>query len=152
AGGRAYVTPAGDLVADIDLATLAVRYHETREKQSLLARFHHWLDPPAAAKGADGPTREALWLRHGMLARTGYDLSTSNTDGTLVDASSAAGLRLVDARTWRYRKLDSAVAGVRLAGGMLVATGSSYRWDGKKSTVSGPGVIGYGLDGCERYH
>ena len=151
AGGRAFVTPAGDLVAEVDLVTLAVRYHQTHERRSLLARFHRWLDPPAAAKGADGPTREAVWLGNGTLAVTGNDLSTSSGGGTLVDASTAAGLRLVDTRTWRYRELDPAVADVRLAGGVLVATGSSYRWDGKHSTVGGPGVIGYGLDGRERY-
>jgi hypothetical protein len=151
ASDRAFVTPAGDLVAEIDLATLAVRYHETHERRSLLARIHHWLDAPAAAKGEDGPTRQALWLGNGTLAVTGYDMSTSNDAGTLTDASTAAGLRLVDTRTWRYRKLDSGVARIRLAGSVLVATGSSYRWDGKQSTVSGPGVIGYARDGSRLY-
>jgi hypothetical protein len=146
-GGRAFVVPAGDRLAEIDLATLRVTYRDTSETRSMFARFRDWIDPPAYAKGLNGPSRQAVWLGDGKLAVTGSDSSENATRM----AVSASGLRIVDARSWKYRKLDGGVSSVRLAGGMLLATGGSYSFEGENRTETAIGVIGYSLDGTERY-
>jgi hypothetical protein len=137
AGGRAFVVPAGDRLAEIDLATLRVSYRDTSEQRSTFARFRDWLDPPASAKGLNAPARQALWLGNGKLAVTGAD-SADNADHM---SATAAGLRIVDTRNWTYRKLDGAISSVRLGGGLLLATGSSYRIDGDERQETNAGLV-----------
>jgi hypothetical protein len=150
--GRAFVVPAGDRLAEIDLGSLRVAYRDLSEQRSAFARLRDWLDPPARAKGANGPIREAVWLGGGTLAVTGIDETMSSTSsGSLRMSSVAAGLRLVDTRRWTYRSLDGGVSRAVLAGGLLLATGSSYRDDGNGGTVTGAGLIAYSVGGVKRY-
>ncbi len=155
--GTAYVLPAGNRVAEIDLNTLRVSYHPLSERTSIFARFLHWLDPTAQAKGDDGPTRQAIWLGNGLLAVTGTDSSlTTRADGAWSNAVTPAGLRIIDTRTWTYRTLDSQVSQVQLGAGLMLATGTSYS---SQRTSSGTyhsddtyaGVIAYTLAGNEQY-
>lgn len=150
ARGRAFVVPAGGRVAEIDLTTLHVAYHTLARKESIWTRLRHWLDPSALGKGENGPTRQALWLGNGLLAVTGTDYALASArDGRTEISSTAAGLRLVDTRTWRYRNLDPGISSIELAGGLLLAHGSSY--DGSTGKQTNAGLIVYSLDGDERY-
>ena len=77
-GSRALVVPAGNRVAEVDLETLEVRYHELSEPVSLLGRLRDWLQPAAHAKTIDGPDRNAVWLESGLVAVSG---ANSAADG-----------------------------------------------------------------------
>jgi hypothetical protein len=70
-GKRALVIPAGRRVAEVDLDTMEVAYHDLSEPVSLWGRFHDWLEPPAQAKGIQGPDRNAVWLPSGLVAVSG---------------------------------------------------------------------------------
>jgi hypothetical protein len=141
-GRRALVVPAGDLVAEVDLETLAVRYHSLSEHVSLLGRLRSWLEPGANAKALAGPSRAALWLNEHVVAVTGSDASTSQgTNG--VDVTFApAGLSLIDTDTWSVHRIDDEASDMALAGDTLLAFGGSQQH----------GLIGYDLDGHERFH
>jgi hypothetical protein len=69
--GRVSVAGAEPLVAEVDLATLEITYHELEREGSLLARFLAWLQSDAQAKAASGPVRRAVWLGDRRLAVTG---------------------------------------------------------------------------------
>lgn len=57
-GARALVLPAGGRVAEVDLASMNVRYHDLSEPVSLLGRLRDWLEPAAHAKMLQGPDRK----------------------------------------------------------------------------------------------
>jgi hypothetical protein len=131
-GRRAFVVGGGAPVAEIDLGTMRVAYHRLAERVSLLGRLRDWLEPRAFAKGeSDGPVRTARWLGDGQLAVTGWDAR-----GT--EAPVAAGLRLVDTRSWTVRTLDRETGRVTLAGRVLLAHGCclaglrAYDRDGRR--------------------
>lgn len=152
-GHRAFVVPGGDRLAEIDLRTLRVSYHDLSEQRSWSSRLLGWLDSPALAKGSNGPVRQALWLGDGRLAVTGTDTSAQARDGKLTRMDdTAAGLELVDVHDWTYRRLSPAVSSVQLAGGLLLAEGWSSSYDGSTSRQTDAGLTAYSLDGHERYH
>ena len=150
--GSAYVVPAGDRLAAVDLQTMRVSYHNLSEKTSLFSRFLRWLDPAAQAKGDDGPTREAVWLGNGLLALTGQD--STETGGTYFNWSTTvtpAGLRIIDTRDWTFHTINPAISQVQLEGGQLLATGQTYSANHNSSQSTFTGLIAYSLDGQERY-
>jgi hypothetical protein len=108
-GRRAFVVDPG-IVAEIDLRSLAVAYHEPKRQLS------------ARTKSASGPFRSARWLGDGLLAASG-------TDG-----ERPAGLLLVNNRRWTVRTLDPDATSFVIAGDLLLATGadglSAYGRDG----------------------
>jgi hypothetical protein len=128
-GRRAFVVDPG-LVAEVDLVTLAVTYHELTRSTSLLARIRDWLEPAAYAKGGSGRTRSARWLGGGLIAVTGADEDHERV--------LPAGLDLVDTRDWSVRTIDDGTTDVRVAGDLLLATGSL-------------GLTAYGFDGDRRF-
>jgi hypothetical protein len=134
-GRRAFVVAPG-VVASVDLANGTVGYHRPARSRSLLSRLRDWLDPVAQAKGASGPIRSARWLGGGLLAVTGTDESPT---GELEARLRPAGLDLVDTRNWTKRTIDRDVNEVRVAGDLLLATGSSA------------GLSAYGFDGHRRF-
>jgi hypothetical protein len=149
--GRVYVAGAEPYVAEVDLSTLEVTYHEPERETSLLSRLLGWLDPAAEAKAANGPVRRAVWLGDGRVAVAGWDNSGSvGEDGGERVAMAPAGLRIVDTRNWTYRELDDRVGDVVRAGGLLLAYGAGLDSDGGEST--GSGLHAYDLDGEERFH
>ena len=79
-GKRALVVPAGNRVAEVDLETLGVRYHDLAEPVSLLGRLRDWLEPAAQAKSSDGPDRNAVWLPGGLVAVSGSQYATDDTN------------------------------------------------------------------------
>jgi hypothetical protein len=123
AGGDAFVVPAAGPVSEISLATLRVTRHELREVRSL-------------AKGATGPLRTALWLGNGRLAVTGWNRGV--VAGRV--QATTAGLRLVDTRTWRFRRVAAAVSSVQFSDGLLLT-----------STLRGGELTAYSLGGARRY-
>jgi hypothetical protein len=148
-GGRAFVVAPG-LVAEVDLATLAVTYREPEPAASALARLLGWLDPTAEAKGATGPTRSAHWLGGGLLAVTGTDEDVvEDANGEQQNRIRAAGLSLIDTRDWRFRKVDEGAADAQVAGDLLLATGSSF--DPATGAGKSIGLAVYGLDGRKRF-
>jgi hypothetical protein len=135
--GHAYVVGQPTVVADIDLATLAVTYHELRLPSSLLGRFLSWLQPTASAKAAAGWSRQAVWLGSGRLAITGSDYEGLRT--------TPAGLTLADLVSGELQPLEPDAGYAVLAGDLLLGVGAS--WDSATEVESGMGIAAYSLDG-----
>jgi hypothetical protein len=151
AGNRAFVLAPGAPVAEVDLDTLTVAYHDLREPISLFGRLRNWLEPTAQAKATDGPTRYARWLGNGLIGLTGSDDHTFvDANGVLQMTITPAGLALVDVRDWTVRRLDNTSSFFRVAEGLLFATG--WSWDSASQTQRSFGVAAYGPDVGERFH
>ncbi|MBD0329056.1 MAG: hypothetical protein ICV64_03020 [Thermoleophilia bacterium] len=141
-GQRALVVPAGDEVAEIDLASMRVTFHSLSRPVSLLERLHNWLEPKAQAKLIEGPVRHAIWLRSGLVAVSGADHTISNDQREVV--MDPAGLSLIDTRSWSVRAINEGIDGVRLSADYLVA---SEPWcAGSRQSY---GLVAYGLNGNE---
>jgi hypothetical protein len=141
AGGRALVVPAGNRVAEVDLETLEVRYHDLSEPVSLLGRLRDWLEPAAHAKTVDGPERNAVWLPSGLVAVSGYDYAAN---GDRMDVTPA-GLTLIDPGDWTVRRVNEQAGWVAVRDDALLASW----W---KSDESGEaGAIALDPDGNERF-
>jgi hypothetical protein len=134
-GTRALVVPAGNRVAEVDLRTMEVRYHDLTEPVSLLGRLRDWLEPPAHAKGMlDGPDRNAVWLPSGLVAVSG---SHYTMDGDSVDVTPA-GLALIDPSDWSVRRLSDEPSWVTFRGGALLASAWTEGTDEQTLIVFGP--------------
>jgi hypothetical protein len=143
--GRAFLVPASGAVAEIDLATLAVSYHDLAHT-SLLRRFLNWLTPTAGAKALDGQEREAAWVGDGRIVVSGSDYSTvRDTTGNPTTAATPAGTMLIDTRSWRAQMLDKGTSGFAAAAGLVIAEGGSYNEMDQRSF--GPGLEAFALDG-----
>jgi hypothetical protein len=98
-GRRVFVVAAGEaLVAEVDLRSGRVVYHQLREHVSLLGRVRDWLEPPAQAKASEGATRAARWLGNG--------LSVAGQDEFADGRVQPFGLRLIDTADWTWRTPD----------------------------------------------
>lgn len=133
-GARALVVPAGGRVAEVDLATMQVGYHDLSEPVSLLGRLRDWLEPAAHAKALDGPDRNAVWLPTGLVAVSGAQYTT---DGDQFDMTPA-GLALIDPSDWSVRRLSDQPSWVTFRGGALLASAWSEGSDEQKLIVFGP--------------
>lgn len=140
AGGRALVVPAGNRVAEVDLETLEVRYHDLSEPVSLLGRLRDWLEPAAHAKSVDGPERNAVWLPSGLVAVSGSHYAA---DGDRMDITPA-GLTLIDPSDWSVRRLSDEANWVSTRGDALLA--SSWKENSNEQTVAV-----FDTDGEERF-
>lgn len=152
AGTRAVVVAGGSPVADVDLATLAVRWHEPTQPSLLLGRLDAFLDPSAQAKGPlEGSSRGATWLGAGVFAVYGYDSRAYvDASGRLQGTSRPAGVDLVDTADWTVRTLDPQAGYLTVARGGLLTTGSTY--DSGRQLSVGTGLTIYGPDGAVRAH
>ena len=139
-GSRALVVPAGNRVAEVDLETLEVRYHDLSEPVSLLGRLRDWLAPAAHAKSVDGPERNAVWLPSGLVAVSGSHYAA---DGDRMDVTPA-GLALIDPDDWSVRRLSDEPNWVSLRGDALLA--SAWKEDSGEQAV-----IVFDTDGEERF-
>jgi hypothetical protein len=149
-GERAYVVQPTGPAAEIDLRTLDVSYHGLRASRSALARLAAWLQPTAAAKGMQGPTRTARWIGDGLVAVTGQDEQVGvASDGQRVLSSAPAGLAVLDTHDWTMSTLDSGANAVNVAHGMLLATGST--WSSTGDQLSAIGLVAYGDDRSRRF-
>jgi hypothetical protein len=149
--GNAYVAAAGDPIAVVSLATLAVAYHTPAQPVSLLGRLHNWLEPRAQAKGPlEGSWRYAVWLGDARLGIFGYDYSTYQTDEGLAVRQRPSGLLVVDTRSWAAQMIDSRSSAIVVAKNALLSWGSSR--DGGTQRESGAGLSVYDPTGSQRYH
>jgi hypothetical protein len=128
-GGRAFVVQARAPLVEVDLRSFLVRSHPLGAQ-------------PRAADALAGPMREALWLGRGTLAVTGSDSRPSG--------QTAAGLTLVDTRSWSVRTIDRRTSDAVLVAGRLLA--SSLLVDARGQATAGSGLTGYSLDGTRRFH
>jgi len=141
-GTRALVIPAGDRVAEVNLETMQVSYHDLAEPVSLLGRLRDWLDPSAQAKGMDGPDRNAVWLPSGLVAVSG---SHYTMDGESVDITPA-GLALIDPGDWSVRHLSDQPSWVTFRGGALLASAWTEGTDEQTLIVFDPdGTLRFSL-------
>lgn len=148
-GRRAYLVPASGPLAEVDLESLAVSYHEL-DRPSPLGRLLRWLDPAAQAKVLEGPVREARWLGGGTIAVSGSDYSIVRTRaGEERVVAAPAGLSLIDTRSWTSRVLDREASGFATASGLVITQGG--RWDSGEERGLGPGLRAFDLDGRERW-
>jgi hypothetical protein len=132
-GGLAVVvTPANRAVA-VDTRTLAVTTHELEPTRA----------PSSAAKAIDGPQRYAKYVGDGLIAVSGSNYRMSS--GSL--ATTAAGVELVDTRTWSARMVDAGASAFATTGEGLVAFGGSST----QATHAYVGARGYALDGERRW-
>lgn len=122
AGERAFVVGAESTVAEVDLSTMNVRYHDVTglERQS------------------DVGVRRALWLPGGGIAVFGHDLVVSSGDGRVT--LLPAGVRIIDTMTWRGRTINAQASTAVLAGGSLLVYGGALL-----------GLTSYSPDGRERF-
>jgi hypothetical protein len=139
-GARALVVPAGDRVAEVDLTTMAVSYHDLAEPVSLLGRLRDWLEPAAHAKGLDGPDRNAVWLPNGLVAVSGNQYVQ---DGDEVDVTPA-GLALIDPGDWSVRRLSDEPGWATFRDGALLA--SAWREGSNEQTL-----VVFDPDGTRRF-
>lgn len=145
AGDRAFVVGSGAPVAEIDLASLAVRYHETMRPASLLGRLRNWLEPRVHAKGpVAGGWRTARWLGGGFLALSGED---GRVTGPGTVKITPAGVTLVDTSSWQARKLVERANGFVVAEDTLLAALHDPFDDGP-----GIGLRAFARDGSSRFH
>ena len=144
----AFAVAAGAPIAEVDLATLRVSYHELSEPISMLGRLGSWLEPRAEAKGApEGPDRSALLVGDHTLVVFGSDAHGSvDSRGRPQLTATPAGVRVVDTRTWSSTMLERGATAVSPADGALLVTASL--WDSRTQTTTGVGLVGYGSDGA----
>ncbi len=116
ASGRAFVVARNGTVAEVALGDLTVRYHDVRRSASTAA----------LAKDVSGWQLQARFER-GTLVVGGYDTSRKH-------GFAAAGLRLIDTRTWRWKTLDPEASSFLFVEGLVLAD-------------SGRGMTAYRLDG-----
>jgi hypothetical protein len=109
---RAYVAAAGERVADVDLRTMSVSYHDLEQPES------------RTAKAALARRWDALWLGDGRMLAVGEYLLPAARLGF---ASVGAGAILVDTRKWSSCVLDETARGATLAGGRVLAYGRGLR-------------------------
>jgi hypothetical protein len=131
AGTTAYLVGAGNLIAEIDLTSLAVTYHSlvTVSTRSL-ARVE---------KALNGPTRFARWLGDGQIAVSGTDTKTTvRRDKSVKETWTPVGVAVVDTHTWHSRMIDPA-AGWFVAGDKVLMVSSMHA------------VKAYELDGTVRF-
>jgi hypothetical protein len=146
--GRVYVVAANEpLVAEVDLASRAVSYHELRDDGA---------DATAvAAKGlAYGAYRTARWLGDGTIAvageviRTRPDWRRAARRGQPVTSTDPYGLRLIRTADWTATTLNPLLQSFTLAGPMLLGMNSDpLALDGARPT----GLLAFGTDGRRRF-
>ena len=152
AGNRAFVVGAGSPVAEVDLETLAVTYHDLATPVSLPGRLHDWLEPAAEAKAPpNGPQRFARWLGDGYVAVWGVD-NQSWVDPQRGEQwrQTSVGIKLIDTHDWSVRTLDRQASGLAVADRTLLTFGTLS--DSALPKAAGIGLRAYLADGTRRFH
>lgn len=116
ARGVVYVADPGGMIVELPLKTLKA----TTRKVG--GRF---------AKVVYGSTRTAVALDSGLLAVTGSELEANRT--------RAAGLELVDTRTWSSRVVELGATSAWAAGDSLLVSGTT--WDSATKKTSSIGLV-----------
>ena len=147
--GRAYTVAANEpLVAEVDLASGAVSYHELRGGGGAAAAS-------LAAKGlAYGAYRTARWIGDGTIAvsgevtRTRPDRRRSARRQRTVTRTDPYGLRLISTGDWTATALNPLFHSFTLAGGRLLGMNADPASLGGAAAT---GLVVYGTDGRRRF-
>jgi hypothetical protein len=121
-GERAFVVGAEPTVAEVDLRTMTVRYHQVAG---------------LAERRTDVGVRRAFTLPGGDIAVYGFDVDPAASGPASI---ASAGVRIIDGTTWRARILDARAARVVSAAGSLIVYGGDL-----------PGLSAYDANGRERF-
>lgn len=142
---------ADDVVAEVDLRTLQVAYHDLQQTTSVLGRLRDWIEPTAEAKGAsDGSVRDADWVGEGLIAVSGWDDHASfDAEGHQTQTTTAGGVALVDTQGWSKRMLAPDATAASLAGDLLLVYGS--RWNSWAGSFDGVGLSAFDRAGERRF-
>jgi hypothetical protein len=144
-GRRAFVVAPGAPVADVDLGSLRVAYHDLDRPASPLARFARWLLPAAEAKAVTGGWRQARFVGNGLLAvAAGEQRVRRDADHHLQQQELVSGVELVDTGRWRVYDLGVKASRVDYQGGRLLLGGGTWSSDATSSTPHGVGLTVYG--------
>jgi hypothetical protein len=150
AGSRAFVVGAQAPVAEVELSTLTVSYHDLSKPVSLLGRLRNWLEPEAEAKvPLSGPARDARWLGNGFLAVWGSDTEVTGQGRDMQIRDIPAGVKLIDTRSWTVRTLDPGASALAVAGETLLTYGAS--WSSATRKMSGVGLTAHAPTGAVLY-
>jgi len=147
--GRAYAVAANEpLVAEVDLASGAVTYHEMRGGGGAAAA-------PLAAKGlAYGAYRTARFVGDGTIAvsgevtRTRPDRRRAARRLRTVTRTDPYGLRLIRTQDWTATTLNPLFHSFTLAGGRLLGMNADPAALGGAAAT---GLVVYGTDGQRRF-
>jgi hypothetical protein len=141
------VATEGGLVAETDLSSGRLDYHELREPTTAWNRLHDLVEPAAEAKGepVDAAWRYAEVLPNGAIALTGEDWPP--VEHPTQRRSVPYGLKLIDPRTWTARTVDGESQDFAVAGGVLLAR----RWSMGGDDLEGIGVRAYDTAGELRF-
>ena len=120
AANRAFVVSGDGSIAEVELESLTVSYHQLAP----VAR-----QPEAVADGGggnlgEGSIRIARWVGEGRFVVTGGDDMIAQSPNGVVQRHENAGLRLVDTTTWQQTVLDKDVDWFAWTGRFIV--GQSY--------------------------
>jgi hypothetical protein len=121
-GDRAFVVGAEPTIAEVDLRTMNVRYHEVAG---------------LAERRTDVGVRRALMLPGGDIAVYGFDVDPAASDPASI---VSAGVRIIDGMTWRARTLNGRATRMMSAAGSLIVYAGDF-----------PGVTAYDANGRERF-
>jgi hypothetical protein len=131
--GRIYVADAERLrILEIDGTT--VTEHDLTPPKGVFARVWDWLEAPAYAKGAIGPSRRLVVVARDLLALGGATERGGNVRNH--------DLLLIDTRTWTVRRVAERVGYWLPARDALLVM---------SSTGHDRGVTAYGFDGHRRW-
>jgi len=136
-GKTAFVVAAGGMVAEVDLASLAVTYHQ--------------VPLPAVLRGKVdlGSVRRADVLPTGTLVVTGYDIGQVEYEGQEVPEKTSAGLWLVNTTTWTSHQLNRYADSFCVAGSLVLATG--WHLNTRTQVAHGIGLNAYTLAGKRHF-
>jgi hypothetical protein len=141
---RAFVIGARGPLAEVDLSSLRVAYHELGQAASLLGRLRGWLEPEARADAPpSGSVRRGEWLGNGRLAVSGSDWRYIN--GRLREVP--AGLAVIDTRRMSRRVVDDRPSDAIVRDDTLLAFVPASVYGAEPA-----GMLGYDLDGKRRFH
>ncbi len=147
-GDRAYVVSTdGVQVAEVNLRSWTLEYHELREPRTALQSLRDLIEPRAHGKGepVHVRTRFAEVLANGAIAVTGEDRPA--TRRPLVQRPIPFGLRLIDPWSWTVRTVDAEAQAFSVAGGLVLAR----RWSMGNDGLDGIGVRAYDTAGAPRF-
>jgi hypothetical protein len=150
-GGRAFVVGAKEPIAEVDLRSLSVRYHDI----SGLSAPHLPLDPIRTWAGTRGPhlnlSRGALWLGGDVLAVAGWDTFPVRIRSSrwLGQRDVTRALQLVSTRSWRVVRTFPRSSWCRPHAGRLLCSVRTSKRRGPKFETST--LVAYGLDGRVHY-
>jgi hypothetical protein len=142
-------------VAEIDLGSLAVAYHELSRSVSWLGRLHDWLEPAAYAKSVTGPERHAYWVGRGAIAVVALEQAGIGVkDGENRQLVRARGVELIDTSSWSVRTLSDRAGSVAVTAETALVYGGPFAAGASFSADEGPAVTGlraFAADGDERF-